>query len=202
MDFLHYSPEDGWFGDPMPLWHDGVYHIYYCKKYQDNTLGWGHISTQDFVNYTEHPDPFPHGAPGVPFNTGCVYWHDGKFHAYYAGKDTDGMSILHAESDDGVTFSYPGEICFRRPEDLYRQDETWRDPFVFYDEDAKLYRMVFCAKGPENGTPDCFAGKIGQAVSSDMKTWECLAPMDLSGIAMTLECPEIYRDKDQWVLIY
>ncbi len=204
MDFLHYCPEDGWFGDPMPLWHDGVCHVYYTKKYKDGPvpIGWGHISTTDFVDYTEHPDPFPRGAAGTPFNTGCVYWHGGKFHAYYAGDDSEGLSILHSESDDGITFSYPGELCFRRPKDLYRQDGTWRDPYVFYDEGANLYRMVFCAKGPENGTPDCFAGKIGQAVSSDMKHWECLPPMDLTGIAMTLECPEIYRDGDQWVLIY
>ncbi|MBP3300799.1 MAG: hypothetical protein J6M34_04785 [Clostridia bacterium] len=199
MSSLHFCPADGWFGDPMPLWHDGVYHVYYTKMYHNKKVGWGHISSTDLVEYTEHPDPFPCGEEGTPTSTGCVYWHDGKFHAYYAGKD---FTMLHSESEDGITFTYPGEICFHRPLDTYRQDRHWRDPFVFYDEGAKLFRMVFCAKGPENGTPDCFAGRIGQAVSPDLKTWECLPPMDLSGIAMTLECPEIYRDKDRWVLIY
>ena len=73
---------------------------------------------------------------------------------------------------------------------------------MFFDAQENCYRMVFCAKGHENGTPDCFAGRIGQAISYDMKSWRCLPPMELSGIAMTLECPEIYRDGDLWVLIY
>ena len=96
MSSLHFCPADGWFGDPMPLWHDGVYHVYYTKMYHNKKVGWGHISSTDLVEYTEHPDPFPCGEEGTPTSTGCVYWHDGKFHAYYAGKD---FTMLHSESD-------------------------------------------------------------------------------------------------------
>ena len=219
LKFLHFCPDDGYFGDPMPVYHNGIYHIYYTKLYRGGKpMSWGHISTPDFIHYTEHPDPFdalsaaasdvPVEMRRVPFNTGCVYADkDGVFHAFFAGRDAEGaLCMMHARSSDGITFSEYGEICFYRPsapDSGYRQDGTWRDPFVFYDDDAGLYRMVFCAKAPEaEDHPDCYAGVIGQAVSEDLEHWTCLAPMSLRGIGMTMECPEIFRYDDRWVLIY
>jgi len=62
---LHYCPENGWFGDAMPTYHEGVYHIYFnkpCRFYNaprgSFRGGWGHISTRDFITFTEHPDAF------------------------------------------------------------------------------------------------------------------------------------------------
>lgn len=216
---LHFCPSDGYFGDPMPVYHNGIYHVYYTKLYStDKPMSWGHISTTDFIHYTEHPDPFDALSESrshitvdvrrVPFNTGCVYVDNvGVFHAFYAGLDTDKTPcMLHARSSDGIAFSECGEICFRRPntsESGYRRDGTWRDPFVFYDDCADVYRMVFCAKAPEaDGHPDCYAGVIGQAVSKDLEHWSCLSPMSLRGIGTTMECPEIFRYGDRWVLIY
>ncbi len=78
--FLHFTAADGWFGDPMPLWHDGIYHIYYTKRFpapsddERDVIGWGHISSPDLLHWTEHPDPFVHGTSDTPFNTGCVYF--------------------------------------------------------------------------------------------------------------------------------
>ena len=73
--FLHFTAADGWFGDPMPLWHDGIYHIYYTKRFpapsddERDMIGWGHISSPDLLHWTEHPDPFVHGTSDTPFNT-------------------------------------------------------------------------------------------------------------------------------------
>ncbi len=69
MNGLHFCPSDGWFGDPMPLYHDGTYHIYYTKLLPQGKLLWGHIATKDFVHYTEYPNPFPYNTPGAPINT-------------------------------------------------------------------------------------------------------------------------------------
>ena len=56
IDGLHYCPDNGWFGDPMPVLHDGEYHIYFNKPFRasdgpqgDFRGGWGHIGTKDFL---------------------------------------------------------------------------------------------------------------------------------------------------------
>ena len=115
---LHYCPDEGFFGDPMPVWHDGEYHIYFNKG------GWGHIGTRDFITYTEYPDAFgyedaDHGKNiGSPTNSGCVMWGEGEWHAYYVGfhPGTDRLACRHAVSDDGISFRYVGEIFGRLPE--------------------------------------------------------------------------------------
>lgn len=204
-DYLHYTPEDGWFGDPMPLYHNGVYHVYYTKLHPTGRLVWGHISSYDLIHYTEHPDPFTLDAPNSPRNTGCVFWGEGKFHAYYAlySEETGRYGMYHCESGDGILFTRQPELCFERPEQWYQQDGTFRDPFVFFDSDSGLYRMVFCAKEKREGdSADFFSGTVGQAVSRDLKIWECLPPLKITGVGTTLECPEVYRDGDRWVLIY
>jgi len=202
-DALHFCPTEGWFGDPMPMYHDGVYHVYYTKLHPLGRLCWGHISTTDLVHYTEHPDPFPYLADGCPINTGCVIFAEGVFHAYYAGETTDGkMCMYHSTSQDGILFQVPGEVCLVQPDQWYRKDGTWRDPSVMYDEEAGVYRMVFCVKSEKRETPNCFAGMIARAVSKDLVHWDCVPPYQLTGIATTMECPEIFKVDDRWALLY
>ena len=103
-DFIHFEAEDGFTGDPLPLYHDGVYHIYYNKIYKadkhtkpedkDICVGWGHISTRDWIHYTEHPDAFKNWVRWSeshlmtrPYNSGCIFYGEGQFHAYFAGMD-------------------------------------------------------------------------------------------------------------------
>lgn len=203
LEALHFCPADGWFGDPMPMYHDGVWHIYYTKRLTDERMTWGHISSSDLVHYTEHPDPFPAGVSGTPFNTGCVVWGYGKFHAFYAGKTADGRhAMLRAESEDGIHFAPSNEICFLRPEQFYRNDRTFRDPAVVYDAEAKLWRMVYCVKSPRGKTADPFPGVIGRAESHDLIHWKSLPPYELTGIASTMECPDLFPIGEGWAMIY
>ena len=213
---LHYCPENGWFGDAMPVWHDGVFHIYFNKIPRETQTGypggWGHIATSDFLTFTEYPDAFLYEDRGrgvrigSPVNSGCVIRGEGRWHAFYAGYPEGGDNVFmrHAVSDDGVAFQYVGEI-FERPTQWYRADDTFRDPAVFWDTERAEYRMVFCAKANKCAPgPNCFSGTVGQAVSKDLEHWQCLPPMRIGGVANTMECPEIYRDAahGRWVLLY
>lgn len=163
MNGLHYCPDNGWFGDAMPIYHDGVYHIYFNKPFRFGNVprgifrgGWGHISTRDFVAFTEHPDAFLYEDLGRgkylgnPVNSGCVFFGKGEWHAYYAGfpVDSDKIVIRHAVSDDGIGFRYVEDIFERSPK-WYRLDENFRDPAVIWDEKRQEYHMVFCAKPPK-----------------------------------------------------
>ena len=196
---IHFNPENGWFGDPMPMWHDGVWHLYYTKNVPGKTAPWGHVSTTDFRNFTEHPDPFPNYGPGMPNCTGCICFGEGKFHAFFTGKDEEGPLMYHSVSDDGILFPPATDVIFRCDLSLYR-DDTWRDPAVVYDPEAKLWRMVFCAKqAEENG--DCFDGGVGFASSPDLYHWTLEKPLSLFGVGRFLECPELFFDRD-WNLLY
>ncbi len=216
---LHYCPDNGWFGDPMPVWHDGEYHIYFNKPFRDSDKpqgdyrgGWGHIGTRDFITYTEYPDAFGYEDSerrkniGCPTNSGCVMWGGGEWHAYYVGfhPGTDRLACRHAVSDDGISFRYVGEVFERLP-DWYRIDMNFRDPAVFRSEDDGLWHMVFCARAdnPFDG-PNHYSGIVGHAVSRDLYKWDCLEPLEVRGVAGQMECPEVFFDpaSGRWVLIY
>ncbi len=198
MDALHFCPEDGFFGDPMPMYHDGVYHVYYCKRYRDGKTGWGHLSSRDLLNWEEHPDPF---APGATTKTGCVIWAEGNFHAYFVVKNEQGWEMRHSVSKDGIEFPMPGDFCFT-PDERYENGKLWRDPAVIFDEEAGLYRMVFCAKAANQGAPNCFGGGIGYAESRNLIHWELKEPLELPEVATSVECPELFPYEDRWVLLY
>ncbi len=219
VDGLHYCPDNGWFGDAMPVFRDGIYHIYFNKppRIRDKRQGayrggWGHIATKDFLAFEEYPDAFPYEESengrhfGNPVNSGCVFHGEGEWHAYYAGTHPGSgtLCIRHAVSRDGISFRYAGEV-FERPPEWYRIDGNLRDPAVFRCEDDGLYHMVFCAKASESGGgPNCYSGSVGHAVSRDLYRWECLKPLSIGGVANTMECPEIRRDTEhgRWILLY
>lgn len=80
---LHYAPEDGWFGDPMPVYADGVYHIYYTKlSDKQGWLCWGHVATRDWKEYQELPDCLLPDDRDVSLTTGSVLYHEGVYHAF------------------------------------------------------------------------------------------------------------------------
>ena len=212
IDGLHYCPDNGVFGDAMPIYHDGEYHGYFNKPGNEIHGGWGHIATKDFLTWIEHPNAFGYEDPehgrniGFPSNSGCVIWGEGEWHAYYVGfhPGSDRLVCRHSVSEDGITFRYLGEI-FERLEDSYRQDWDFRDPYVVYNEEDGLWHMVFCAKVSSSyDGPNHYNGAAGHAVSKDLYHWECLEPLDLRGVAGFMECPDLFRDPatGRWVLIY
>ena len=68
-----YRPTDGWFGDVMPIVQDDTCHLFYTHLDSDDIgsplrskkLKWGHLSTTDFIHFTEHPTAIPAGTSEV-----------------------------------------------------------------------------------------------------------------------------------------
>ena len=51
---LHLKPDDGWFGDPIPFYWDGVWHLFFLKDQQHHALpggrhSWGNFASRDLV---------------------------------------------------------------------------------------------------------------------------------------------------------
>ena len=157
---LHYAPEDGWFGDPMPVYADGVYHIYYTKlSDKQGWLCWGHVATRDWKEYQELPDCLLPDDRDVSLTTGSVLYHEGVYHAFYAACGTDGIyRIFSAVSRDGVLFEKNRESLLPEGRPGYRGDDTWRDPCVFWNPAESCFWMVFCARLKISiASPACWA---------------------------------------------
>lgn len=201
---LHFCPEDGWVGDPMPMWHEGVCHLYYTKKRWDGQVVWGHVSTADYVHYTEYPDPLQCGgendldAQGIC--TGCVIYHDGLFRMFYAASDRFGKPhMLQAVSEDGISFEKEKRELFLQNTAFYRDDCTWRDPCVVFDDANRNWKMFFCTRCVSSGI---LPGQIGMAESKDLEHWILLPPGTLREACGSLECPDVFRMENQWAMLY
>lgn len=202
-DALHYCAEDGWFGDPMPLYARGIYHLYYTKLRKDTgLLSWGHISSRDMLHWDEHPDPITTDGGERGLCTGSVIYHEGKYWAFYAAALDDGVHrMFSAESEDGITFRKHRVSLLPEDRPGYRMDGTWRDPCVFWNEEEGCFWMLFCAKAPQ-GAAHTFPGVTGLAKSADLICWELYPPLWQPGMTTAPECPDVFRDGGRWGLVY
>ena len=200
---LHYAPEDGWFGDPMPVYADGVYHIYYTKlSDKQGWLCWGHVATRDWKEYQELPDCLLPDDRDVSLTTGSVLYHEGVYHAFYAACGTDGIyRIFSAVSRDGVLFEKNRESLLPEGRPGYRGDDTWRDPCVFWNPAESCFWMVFCARRPSQNF-NSFPGVLGLAKSADLAHWRLCPPLWEAGYTTAPECPDLFPIGNRWALLY
>ena len=76
---------NAWVGDVVSLWHDGTYHIFYLydRRGHQSKLGRGghyfeHLSTEDFIHWTEHEAAVPIEEQWETFGTGTPFVYDGR----------------------------------------------------------------------------------------------------------------------------
>ena len=82
-----YSPvgHSAWAGDVVNFWHDGVYHLFYLYDHHHHANRWGsgahyfyHMTTTDFINWTDHGPAFEIEESWQAFGTGTPFFYDGK----------------------------------------------------------------------------------------------------------------------------
>jgi beta-fructofuranosidase len=203
---IHYRPADGYFGDPIPFWWEGTWHVFYDKMRLDGTICWSHISSQDLVEWTEHPDALDNGPESSPDEFTCatgsiVRSPQGEFCLFYTGFGRAGSSILRATSRDLVTWTKDAAPLLQGGAKWYRQDGLWRDPCVFWNPEEKRWWMLFCARTGLDSN-NAFSGAVGLAVSSDLRAWELQPPFWAPGLAPWMECPDIFPSAAGWTLLY
>ncbi|MBQ4289955.1 MAG: hypothetical protein II719_02055 [Clostridia bacterium] len=83
-----YSPagHSAWAGDVVNLWHNGVYHLFFLYDHHHHGNRWGcgvhyfyHMTTTDFVNWTDHGPIFEIEEAWQSFGTGTPFFFEGKF---------------------------------------------------------------------------------------------------------------------------
>ncbi|MGN7970377.1 family 43 glycosylhydrolase [Microbacterium sp. 22296] len=208
-----FRPPHAWVGDVIPWEEDGRFHLFYLHESRQTPkigMPWHRVVTDDLVTFTETGSALASGGPDSDdFNvyTGSVVAADGIHHLFYTGQNperrgTDGLAlqqVLHATSTDGMrTWQRHPEHTFGATAGYETAD--WRDPFVFRDEAAGLWRMLITARHAEG--PERRRGVIAQCVSRDLATWEPIEPFWDPRRYIAHECPEVFEWNGWWYLVY
>lgn len=198
------SEKWGFNGDFIPFYYEGIYHLYTIVD-----SSWEHITTKDFVHYNFHGVVLPHGNENEQdFScvcTGSVIKHNGIFHIFNAGCNLSFQGnkpiqvVMHATSKDLYTWKKEDDLFMPPLETLYHKD-GWRDPFVYYDEAYKEFRMLITAE--ERHYHSKRWGCIALATSKDLVKWDIKEPLYNPYLYDTLECPDLFKMNNNWYLIF
>ena len=204
------KPPKGWVGDVMPLAGDeasGRLQLYYLQDWRDGAPTYHPFHsfvTDDFVHYEYLGEAIPttHITDyDRALGTGSVTRIGDTYHAFYTGNNPLLFSqgkpreyIRHAVSQDGLHFTKLEDETFTAsPEEGY-SIEDFRDPFLFYNEEADEYWLLIM--GVRNGR-----AVVARYRSTDLSSWELMEPLLMPGTT-SCECPDLFRWGDWWYCVY
>ena len=192
--------------DPAPLVYNDKLYLYTSHDEDDSTWftmnDWKLYSTDDMVNWTEHPTPLSfktfEWARGDAWAAQCIE-RDGKFYMYVPVSDRKGESAIGvavADSPYGPFYDPLGTP-------LVQADFGNIDPTVFIDDDGQAYLYW--------GNPNCFYVKLnkdmisyeGEIHAVPMKP-ESFGRREGNPKRATLyeEAPWLYKRKGAYYLFY
>lgn len=211
---MFFQPEAAWVGDVIPWQEDGVFQLFYLfegRQGRASGMPWHRVATSDLTTFVEHGEALPSGGPAAldhnVYTGSIVRDAEGLYHAFYTGQNPDHLGedghplqlVMHATTsdlagawrrhDDRVLAPPPGYVT-----------SDWRDPFVFWDDARDMWRMLVTARHDRG--PQRRSGVIAQCVSTDLWSWEPVAPFWDPGRYLAMECPEVFRWGDWWYLVY
>lgn len=213
---LRFSPFKGWMNDPNGLCKVGdTYHLFY--QYHPNgvdwgPMHWGHAAGKDLYSWVHYP-VFQHpeanlaalGATGGAFSGNAFFDRDGSLSFYYTErlpaydlfKDYKEVQ-KRMRPDKGLLKPVANALMLADGPEGTTHDV--RDPKVWYDSDAGLYRMVLGSA--VEGNPAILLYN-----STDGDNWDFASvlynapPHFRDGGARSAECPDFFVIDGHWVLV-
>jgi fructan beta-fructosidase len=195
----HYSPIDGWIGDPCGL-------IYYQDQYHLYTFGRGKAVSKDLVHYQQTADNVLTGDDGtIRYFTGSVAID--KINSAGFGKNAwiAAYTIFTKISENqaqGISYSTDGNsfLYYKDNPVIDLQSKEFRDPTIFWYEPTSKWIMVV-AKAKEK--------KIKFYESTNLKEWVWLSDFGPAGAQDKVwECPDLFqlnvdgnRNNKKWVMV-
>lgn len=213
-DGLHFTPKDTIFGDAIPFYWDGIYHVFYLRA-----PGWNHIASRDLLHWEKRPQAIAPArdkeAPdGEDCWTGSIVHHEGVFHLFYTGKNSrdplGDQKVMHATSTDldtwtkhpEHTFYADGEHYWSMPVNgndegkLNAHHTAFRDPEVFWNKDAQEWWLLLHA-----ALPDGSLGAFARYTSTDLIRWQAREPVYTYPLSVSGDCPNIFEMNGRWYII-
>ena len=216
---LHYQPEGGIFGDPIPFYHDGTYHVFYLHRLLNPEGGWSsdmtwhHLVSKDLVHWEDLGPAIETGPDERMIATGSIVEQEGVFHAFYttASRSRGGTGLAEvrvATSTDLMTWrKESGEPLLLLRRDVpgvgtYEAYQNWRDPHVFWNPDAGEWWLAIAAhERTDLAYP--YAGAVAYATSPDLRNWTVQPqPLLASREIVASECPDVFPFGDGWAMAY
>jgi len=209
-----YRPADAWAADFIPYFDGERFRLFYLLDWRNRDghgegTPWYQISTTDFVHFTEHGEMLSRGTEGeqdLYVFTGCVISADGLHHIFYTGHNPHFVelgkpvqAVMHAVSDDLVHWRKVPEDTFFAPDEGYEKND-WRDPFVFWNPEAKEWWMLLAARLDRGASRR--RGCVALCASTDLKAWEVRDPFWQPGLYFTHECPDLFQMGEWWYLVW
>lgn len=195
-------------GDAMPFFHDGVLHVFFLldRRHHQSKWGlgahqWGHFSTTDLIHWRHDPPALTISREGeASICTGSVFFHEGKYYAFYATRMLDRSEHLDmAESKDGISFHKLTPSPFEEPQPPYKRGAN-RDPFVFGKNND--YHMMVTAALASPPSPDQ-AGAIEHLTSSNLERWTMQStPFLIPGYTADPECTDLFGWRGWYYLLF
>jgi sucrose-6-phosphate hydrolase SacC (GH32 family) len=170
-------------GDPMPVYWDGVWHLY-SLSVDFNIIV--HFTSTDLVRWVEHKP----AMVGHDIATGTVLRNENKYYLFY----TDGalQNIHVVVSDNPWEFDFSKSKLVAEPDDKVYKKGWFRDAYVFFNEQEKLWWMLF-----EGRCPEVCAGLLK---SKDLLEWKQYEPIFKDENRVYGSCPQIFQQGKLWYL--
>jgi beta-fructofuranosidase len=198
----------------MPFYEKGIFRLFYLHDARESGESakqhtWHQISTRDFLQFSDHGLMLAGGTEKDPdwrTQSGCVIKVDDTYHIFYTGGNPyfrkagkPGQVTCHAVSDDLLSWTKIPEDTFPAREDIY-SIQDFRDPYVFWNEDAGEFWMLLCARIKEG--PPRRRGCIALCTSKDLKKWEIREPFWAPRLYFVIEVPDIFRIAEWWYIVF
>lgn len=197
----------GYIGDTMPYYEDGVFYIYYLKDEGDS---FNHsvylVKTRDFLTYEEIQEPVlessREGGQDAWIGTGSVVKVGKKYYFFYTGHNSSQVmeykeKIMVAESDNLYSFNKIKDYEITPPSDL-GQKQDFRDPQAYYNKETNKIEITITAA--KSGV----ARIIKYTVNSDLSnpTYDGVIFSNSVGAFWNLECTDTFKIGDKWYVSY
>lgn len=216
MSKMFYRPSDAYVGDVIPYYSEGQFYLYYLHdprkqagEFAEDTT-WHLVTTKDFIHFKNRGTALRPGDSGKANHniyTGSVVKDaSGIFHAFYTGfnpkNQIDGKPlqvIMQATSKDLLDWENMDNFILRSDGDVYEEFD-WRDPYVFWNEQAKCYYLIVTTRH-KNSSPHR-GGCLGLCTSTDLVHWEYKKPFYSPNMYITMECSDLFQMNGWWYLVF
>ncbi|CAD0199079.1 unnamed protein product [Chrysodeixis includens] len=202
----HVAPPVGWMNDPNGFaYFKGEYHLFYQFYPYNSSLGgptgmhWGHSSSANLVDWTEHPTALIPGkeqifsGSGIEISGTLVLMYTGHINAPEHSGLADTEAQYLAFSNDGIVFNkYKNNpVIAKSP----NGSPDFRDPKVWKYGD--YYYVVLGSKTEEG------YGRVLLYRSEDMATWTFLNTIGQpsSRMGYMWECPDFFQLGNKFILL-
>lgn len=199
-------------GDVMPFYDDGVMNIYHLRDDKDGIYYHpiSRLTTTDYVNYVDEGvalnyEKIPNSEDAALGTGSFIKDKDGNYHCFYTGHNDNAH-------DDDVKLDYTEVIRHAKSTDnqktwvkdeefkLYGGENDFRDPYVYYDSEENLYRMLVTTRASNCGVIKSYSSPSLDAVWKDWKDDGIFFKND--GGDYNMECPSYVEYNGFYYLAY